>query len=97
MRCSDGSCADRLGGGLTPLGARSLTGVGVPLVLAVGLTFFGDARRSSAFFAVFFRLLLALVTALRVALLTGCVFRFALVFPLAFFLVAIAASLMLTV
>jgi hypothetical protein len=94
MRSSDGSCAGRLGGGLTLSGARSLTGVGLPAVFAVGLAFFGDARRSGAFFAIFFRIFLALLTALlRVALLTGFVLRFV---PLAFF-VAIAASLTLTV
>ena len=94
MRSSEGSCAGRLSGGLTPSGARSLTGVDLLEVFAVGLDSFGDAHRSGAFFAIFFRIFLALLTALlRVALLTGFVLRFAL----AFFLVAIAASLMLTV
>jgi hypothetical protein len=54
---------------------------------AVGLAFLGDARRISAFFAGFF---LTVVVFLRVvALVIGVFLRFALVLPLAFFLVAI--------
>jgi hypothetical protein len=53
---------------------------------AVGLAFLGDARRTGAFFAGFF---LTVVVFPRVAALTGVFFRFGLVLPLAFFLVAI--------
>ena len=63
-----------------------LAGVGSTADFAVGLGFLGDARRTGAFFAGFF---LTVVVFLRVAALTGAFFRFALVLPLASFLVAI--------
>ena len=67
--------------------AGGLTGVGLTAAFAVGLAFLGDARRTGAFFAGFF---LAVLVFLRVAaLVTGVLLRFALVLPLAFFLVAI--------
>ena len=50
-----------------------------------GLAFLGDARRTGAFFARFF---LTVLVFLRVAALVAVVLRFALVLPLAFFLVA---------
>jgi hypothetical protein len=67
--------------GLTVLGARSLIGVGLPAVFAVGSAFFGDAGRSGAFFAAFFRIVLAFLTVLlRIALLAGLFLRFAWAF-----------------
>jgi hypothetical protein len=65
---------------------------------AVGLAFLGDAPRSGAFFlALLLTVLvfLAVVVFLRVDALTAAYLRFALVFPLAFFRVAITASLSL--
>ena len=61
-------------------------GVGSSAAFAVGLAFLGDARRTGAFFAGLF---LTVVVLLRVVALTGVFFRFVLVLPLAFFLVAI--------
>jgi hypothetical protein len=67
--------------------AGRLAGVGLTATFAVVLAFLGDARRTSAFFAGFF---LTVVVFLRVvALVIGVFLRFALVLPLAFFLVAI--------
>jgi hypothetical protein len=63
---------------------------------AVGLAFLGDARRTGAFFAGFFLIVLvflAVVVFLRVAaFVTGVFLRFVLVLPLAFCLVVITAS-----
>jgi hypothetical protein len=79
-------CAGWLAGiGLTADFAVGLAGVGLTVDFAVGLAFLGDARRS-AFFAGFF---LTVVVFLRVAALTGAFFRFVLVLPFAFFLVAL--------
>ena len=67
--------------------AGGLAGLGLAAALAVGMAFLGDARRTSVFFAGFF---LAVAVFLRVvALVTGVFLRFALVLPLAFFLVGI--------
>jgi hypothetical protein len=70
-----------------------LAGVGLTAAFAVGLAFFGDARRTDAFFAGFFLIVLVFLTVvvfLRVAALVAGVFlRFALVLPLAFCLIAI--------
>ena len=75
----------------------------MPAVSAVGLGFFDDASRRGAFFATVFPTVVAFLTVvvfltvvLRVALPAGLFLRFALIFPLTFFLVAIAASLALT-
>jgi len=57
--------------GLTVLGARSLIGVGLPAVFAVGSAFFGDAGRSGAFFATFFRISLAFLAVFLAALRMG--------------------------
>jgi hypothetical protein len=78
--------------GLTVLGARSLIGVGLPAVFAVGSAFFGDAGRSGAFFATFFRIVLAFLAVFFAALRAGAFFRFPLALPLAFLLVAITTS-----
>lgn len=95
MRCSDETGSAGPGSGLTVLGTCSLIG-GVPAGLAVGRGFFDGAGRRGAFFATFFGMVLFFLTVLpRVALLAGLL-RFARAFPLAFFLVAIAASLALT-
>jgi len=67
--------------------AGGLTGVGLIAAFAAGLTFFGDVRRAGAFFAGFF---LTFLVFQRVVASVGKIFlRFALVLPLAFFLVAI--------
>jgi hypothetical protein len=68
------------------------------LVFAVGLGFLIDADRGDTFVAVFLLVVLAFLAAfLRVAaLVTGAFFRFPLALPLAFRLVAIAASWTLT-
>jgi hypothetical protein len=63
---------------------------------AVGLTFLGDAPRSGAFFLAFLLIVLVflvVVVFLRVDTLTAAFLRFALVFPVDFFRVAITASL----
>jgi hypothetical protein len=63
---------------------------------AVGLAFLGDARRTGAFFAGFFLMVLVFLTVvvfLRVAALEARVFlRLALSLPLAFCLVPITPS-----
>jgi len=63
---------------------------------AVDLAFLGDARRTGAFFAGFFLIVLGFLTVvvfLRVAaLVMGVFLRFALVLPLAFLFVAMTAS-----
>jgi hypothetical protein len=82
----------RPGEGLTALGARSLIGVGLPAGFAVRLAFFGDAGRSGAFFATFFRIGLAFLAVFLAALRTGAFFRFPLALPLAFVLVATTTS-----
>jgi hypothetical protein len=62
-----------------------------------GLAFFRGAGRSGAFLAVFFRIVVAFLTAfLRVLLPAGIFLRRTLALPFAFLLVAIAASLTLT-
>jgi|SRR5215472_9448368 len=94
MRCSDETGSAGPGSGLTVLGTCSLIS-GVPAGLAVGRGFFDGAGRRGAFFATFFGVLFFLTVLPRVALLAGLL-RFARAFPLAFFLVAIAASLALT-
>ena len=94
MRCSDETGSAGPGSGLTVLGTCSLIS-GVPAGLAVGRGFFDGAGRRGAFFATFFGVLFFLTVLSRVALLAGLL-RFARAFPLAFFLVAIAASLALT-
>jgi hypothetical protein len=66
--------------------AGGLAGLGLTAAFAVGVAFLGDERRTSAFFAAFF---LAAVFLRVVALVTGGFLRFALVLPLAFFLVGI--------
>jgi hypothetical protein len=66
--------------------ARGLVGVGLPAAFAVGLELLGDARRTGAFFAGFFLTVLVFLRA--AALVTRGFLRFALVLPLAFFLVA---------
>jgi hypothetical protein len=68
------------------------------VVFAVGLVFFIDADRGDTFFAVFLRVVLTFLAAfLRVAALaTGAFVRFPRALPLAFLLVAIAASWTLT-
>ena len=92
MRCSDETGCAGPGSGLTVLGTCSLIG-GVPAGLAVGPGFFDGAGRRGA---TFLGMVLFFLTVLpRVALLAGLL-RFARAFPLAFFLVAIAASLALT-
>jgi len=94
MRCSDETGSAGPGSGLTVLGTCSLIS-GVPAGLVVGRGFFDGAGRRGAFFATFFGVLFFLTVLPRVALLAGLL-RFARAFPLAFFLVAIAASLALT-
>src|SRR5262249_32425194 len=81
-------CAGRVGVGVAGTGcAGGLTGGGLIAAVAGGLAFFGDARRGGAFFARFF---LTFVVLLRVVAFVGeGFFGFALVLPLAFFLVAI--------
>jgi len=73
--------------------AGGLAGVGLTAAFAVGLAFLGDARRTGAFFAGFFLMVLVFLTVvvfLRVAALEAGVFlRFALSLPLAFCLIAI--------
>ena len=65
-------------------------------VVGVGLAFLGDAPRSGAFFlALTVLVFLAVVVFLRVDALTAAFLCFVLVFPLAFFRVAITASLSL--
>jgi len=67
--------------------AGGLAGLGLTAAFAVDVAFLGDERRISAFFAGFF---LAVAVFLRVvALATRDFWRFALVLPLAFFLVGI--------
>src|SRR5205807_2797015 len=89
--------AGGLGIGLAVL-RRAGGRVGFRLIaaFAVGLAFRGDARRTGAFFAGLFLVVLAFLAVavfFRVAALaTGVFLRFALALPLAFFLVAIAAS-----
>jgi hypothetical protein len=73
----------------------SAGGVGVGLT-AFGLAFLGDPPRSGAFFLAFLLIVLvfpAVVVFLRVDALTAAFLRFALVFPVAFFRVAITAPL----
>ena len=87
------ACALGLGVGLTASGcAGGLTGVGLTAAFTVGLAFLGDARRSGAFFADFFLIVLVFLTVvafLRVAaLVTGVFLRLAL----PFLLVAITTS-----
>ena len=62
---------------------------------AVGLAFLGDPPRSGTFFLAFLLIVLAVVVFLRVDALTAAFLRFALVFPVTFFRVAITASLSL--
>ena len=88
----DGEVAVIVGHDADTLAAGSAGGVGV------GLAFLGDAPRSGAFFlALLLTVLvfLAVVVFLRVDALTAAFLRFVLVFPLAFFRVAITASLSL--
>jgi hypothetical protein len=68
------------------------------VVFAVGSAFLGVANRGDTFFAVFFLVVLTFLAAfLRVAaLVTRAFSRFPLALPLAFNLVAIAASWTLT-
>jgi hypothetical protein len=67
--------------------AGRLAGLGLTAAFAVGVAFLGAERRTSAFFAGFF--LAAAVFLRLVALVTRGFLRFALVLPLAFFLVGI--------
>lgn len=80
--------------------AGSAVGVGVGLIevglAAVGLAFLGEAARSGAFFLAFLLIVLVflvVVVFLRGDALTAAFLRFALVFRVGFFCVAIVASL----
>jgi hypothetical protein len=66
--------------------AGGLAGLGLTAAFAVGVAFLGDERRTNAFFAGFF---LAVAVFPRVVALVRDFLRFALVLPLAFFLVGI--------
>ena len=86
MRSSDAACS---AGGV----GIGLTGIGLT---AVDLAFLGDAPRRGAFFVACLLIVLVFLAAvvfLRVDTLTAAFLRFALVFPVAFFRVAITASL----
>jgi hypothetical protein len=86
MRSSDAACS---AGGV----GIGLTGIGLT---AVDLAFLGDAPQRGAFFVACLLIVLVFLAAvvfLRVDTLTAAFLRFALVFPVAFFRVAITASL----
>jgi ABC-type uncharacterized transport system permease subunit len=90
-------CAGRLDTDLVVSGfARWLSGFGVAAAFRVDLAFFGDAWRRATFFADFFVIVLffrAVLVFLRVDALADTFLRFAFVLAVAFFLVAIKASL----
>ncbi|MGB8106011.1 MAG: hypothetical protein WCF47_17240, partial [Pseudolabrys sp.] len=79
-------CAGRLGIGVTATDSTDgPDGLGLTAAFAVGVAFLGDECRTGAFAGFF----LAAVFLRVVALATGGFLRFALVLPLAFFLVGI--------
>ena len=85
-----GGLRGRLGIGVAATGcAGGRAGVGLTGAFAVGLAFLGDVRRTGAFFAGFFRTVPVFLRV--VALVMGAFLRFALVWPSAFFLVAISS------
>jgi hypothetical protein len=90
-------CAGRLDIDLVVSGfARWLSGFGGTAAFRIGLAFFSDAWRRAIFFAGFFVIVLfflAVLVFLRVDALAETFLRFAFVLAVAFFLVAIKASL----